>query len=44
MVQGHLSDLERKSNEPIALAFSGVESVRNVAIPVSDKFYSNANR
>jgi SRSO17 transposase len=31
MVQGHLSDLERKSNEPIAMAFSGVESVRNVA-------------
>jgi SRSO17 transposase len=31
MVQGHLSDLERKSNEPIAIAFSGVGSVRNVA-------------
>lgn len=31
LVQGHLSDLERKSNEPIAIAFSGVESVRNVA-------------
>ncbi len=31
LVQGHLSDLERKSNEPIAIAFSGVENVRNIA-------------
>lgn len=31
LVQGHLSDLDRKSNEPVALAFSGVGSVRNVA-------------
>jgi len=31
LVQGRLSDLERKSNEPIAIAFSGTGSVRNVA-------------
>jgi SRSO17 transposase len=31
LVQGRLSDLERKSNEPIAIAFSGAGSVRNVA-------------
>ena len=31
LVQGRLSDLDRKSNEPIAMAFSGVGSVRNVA-------------
>ena len=31
LVQGHLSDLQRKSNEPIAIAFSGAGSVRNVA-------------
>ena len=31
LIQGRLSDLNRKSNEPVALAFSGVGSVRNVA-------------
>lgn len=31
LVTGRLSDLKRKSNEPIAIAFSGVKSVRNVA-------------
>ncbi len=31
LIQGRLSDLDRKSNEPVALAFSGVGSVRNVA-------------
>ena len=30
MIQGLLSDLERKSIEPIAIAFEGVDSVRNV--------------
>lgn len=30
MVQGLLSDLERKSIEPIAIAYSGVDSVRNL--------------
>lgn len=31
LIQGRLSDLDRKSNEPVAIAFSGVGSVRNVA-------------
>lgn len=31
LIQGRLSDLERKTNEPIALALSGADSVRNVA-------------
>jgi len=31
MIQGRLSDPGRKSNEPIAIAFSGVDSVRNIA-------------
>jgi SRSO17 transposase len=31
LLQGRLSDLERKSNEPIALAFTGVGGVRNLA-------------
>jgi SRSO17 transposase len=31
LVKGRLSDLDRKSNEPVALAFTGEESVRNVA-------------
>jgi SRSO17 transposase len=30
MVQGFLSDLKRKSIEPIAIAFEGIDSVRNV--------------
>jgi SRSO17 transposase len=30
-IKGRLSDLERKSNEPIALALTGVEGVRNMA-------------
>jgi SRSO17 transposase len=30
-VKGRLSDLARKSNEPVALAFSGAGSVRNMA-------------
>ena len=31
LVQGRMSDIKRKSNEPIALAFAGAPSVRNVA-------------
>jgi len=30
-IKGRLSDLKRKSNEPIALALTGVDSVRNLA-------------
>ena len=30
-IKGRLSDLERKSNEPIALAFAGVDGVRTLA-------------
>ena len=31
MMQGLLSDLPRKTIEPIALAYSGVDDVRNLA-------------
>ncbi|MCL1917650.1 MAG: IS701 family transposase [Peptococcaceae bacterium] len=30
-VKGRLSDLDRKSNEPVALAFTGADGVRNLA-------------
>jgi SRSO17 transposase len=31
LTKGRLSDLKRKSNEPVAMSFSGVDNVRNLA-------------
>lgn len=42
LIQGRLSDLERKTNEPIALAFSGPGSVRNVANFMSNDLWDES--
>jgi SRSO17 transposase len=41
MVQGLLSNLKRKSTEPIAVAFEGVDSVRNVTNFMSKSKWDN---
>jgi len=40
-IKGHLSDLERKSNEPMALAFAGADGVRNLAYFMSEATWDN---
>jgi SRSO17 transposase len=42
MVQGLLSDLKRKSIEPIAMAFEGIDSVRNVTNFMSKSKWDDA--
>jgi SRSO17 transposase len=40
-IKGRLSDLDRKSNEPIALAFTGEDGVRNLANFMSRDFWDD---
>ena len=42
MLKGFLSDLERKSIEPIALAYGGSETVRNTAFFMADSKWDDA--
>ena len=43
MIQGLMSDLDRKSIEPIAMAFEGVECVRKLTKFISDAKWNDGN-